>query len=92
MPEIFIVPVVFGIPAFVIVFRMMLKHKEKMASIGATQLPSADSDARMMRVESAVEAMAFELERIGEGQRFLTKLLADRSQSSDAAERIGLRK
>lgn len=81
MPEIFIVPVVFGIPAAVIALRMMLKHREKMAALGAGR-PSADADARLMRVESVVESMAVELERIGEGQRFLTKLLSDRS--SDA--------
>ena len=90
-PEIIIVPFVFGVPAFVIAFRMLLKHREKMASLGAAHLPSADSDARLMRVESVVESMAVELERIGEGQRFLTRLLAERSQSSEAADRIGSR-
>ena len=88
MPEIFIVPVVFGIPAAVIALRMMLKHREKMAALGAGQRPSADADARLMRVESVVESMAVELERIGEGQRFLTKLLSDRTQSADAAHRV----
>ena len=87
-PEIFIVPAVFGIPAAVIALRMMLKHREKMAALGSGR-PSADADARLMRVESVVESMAVELERIGEGQRFLTKLLADRSQSSEASQRIG---
>ena len=89
MPEIFIVPVVFGIPAAVIALRMMLKHREKMAALGAGQRPSADADARLMRVESVVEAMAVELERIGEGQRFLTKLLSERTQSVDATHRVG---
>ena len=87
MPEIFIVPVVFGIPAAVIALRMMLKHREKMAALGSGR-PSADADARLMRVESVVESMAVELERIGEGQRFLTKLLSDRTQSADAAHRV----
>lgn len=82
-PEIFIVPAVFGIPAAVIALRMMLKHREKMAALGAGHAPSKESDARLMRVESAIESMAVELERIGEGQRFLTKLLSDRSQSAD---------
>lgn len=35
--------------------------------------------ARMERVEQAVDAIAVELERVGEGQRFVTKLLADRT-------------
>ena len=87
--EIIIVPAVFGIPGAVIALRMMLKHREKMAALGAGHPSSADADARMMRVESAVESMTVELERIGEGQRFLTKLLSDRSQSSETAQRIG---
>lgn len=39
---------------------------------------------RMARLEQAVEAIALEVERISEGQRFTTKLLSDRA----AAERI----
>ena len=35
------------------------------------------SDARMERVERVVEAMALEVERMSEGQRFMTKLLAE---------------
>jgi hypothetical protein len=38
----------------------------------------------MTRLEQAVEAIALEVERISEGQRFTTKLLADRA----AAERL----
>ena len=34
--------------------------------------------ARMARVEQIVEATAVEIERISEGQRFTTKLLAER--------------
>lgn len=32
---------------------------------------------RMMRLESAIEAVSIEVERIGEGQRFLTQAMAD---------------
>ena len=88
-PEIIIVPIVFFVPAAVIGLRMLLKHREKMAALGAGHAPSREADSRLMRVESLVESMAVELERIGEGQRFLTKLLAERSQSSDAAQRVG---
>lgn len=34
--------------------------------------------ARLERIEIAIEAMAVEVERISEGQRFVTKLLAER--------------
>jgi hypothetical protein len=38
---------------------------------------------RLDRIEQAVEAVAIEVERISEGQRFTTKLLSDRA--ADAA-------
>ena len=38
--------------------------------------------ARLERIEQAVDAVAIEVERISEGQRFTTKLLSDRSGES----------
>ena len=51
---------------------------------------------RMARLEQAVEAIALEVERISEGQRFTTKLLAERvgaephraGQPSDQPRRV----
>jgi hypothetical protein len=40
------------------------------------QLPS-DVAARMERMEHAIDAIALEVERISEGQRFTTKLLSE---------------
>ncbi len=37
-----------------------------------------DSAARIARMEAALESVAIEVERISEGQRFVTKLLAER--------------
>jgi hypothetical protein len=58
----------------------------------AAQVP-AGTDARLDRIEHAVEAIAVEVERISEGQRFTTKLLAERTaadaSSSRALERGG---
>ena len=34
-------------------------------------------DERMERLENAIDAIAVEMERIGEGQRFVTKLMAE---------------
>lgn len=42
-----------------------------------------DVAARLERIEQAVDAVAVEVERISEGQRFTTKLLSDRA--GDAA-------
>jgi hypothetical protein len=38
--------------------------------------------SRLERIEQAVDAIAIEVERISEGQRFTTKLLTERSASS----------
>lgn len=37
------------------------------------------SEARLARLEQAIEAIAVEVERVAEGQRFVTKLFAERS-------------
>jgi len=39
-----------------------------------------ESAARLERMEQAVEAVAIEIERISEGQRFVTQLMAKREQ------------
>ncbi|MFL5612625.1 MAG: hypothetical protein ACJ796_03085 [Gemmatimonadaceae bacterium] len=41
--------------------------------------PVADSE-RMKHLEEAIDAIAIEIERISEAQRFQTKLLADREK------------
>jgi hypothetical protein len=40
-------------------------------------------DDRMKRLEQAIDSIAIELERIGEGQRFVTKLFAERAREPD---------
>jgi hypothetical protein len=42
-------------------------------------------EARLARLEQAVDSIALEVERISEGQRFTTKLLSERAQ----ADRVG---
>ncbi len=54
----------------------------------ARQRPSlraqtAIGDDREKRLEQAIDAIAVELERVGEGQRFVTKLLAERGLELD---------
>lgn len=44
-------------------------------------LPPRDTTDRLQRIEAAVEAMSVEVERISEGQRFVTRVLAERSSS-----------
>jgi hypothetical protein len=76
-PEVFVVPAVFGIPAIVLIVRMSFRHKEKMAALTGSTQNNAALEARLARIEEAVETIAVEIERMGEGQRFVTKLLAE---------------
>jgi hypothetical protein len=49
----------------------------KSSSVTPVDAPRMD-DRRMERLETAVDAIAFEVERISEAQRFTTQLLAER--------------
>jgi hypothetical protein len=48
-----------------------------------------DRSARPDNVVPALDAIAIEVERIGEGQRFLTRALADQVSRAEAAPRRG---
>ncbi|MBK5189508.1 MAG: hypothetical protein JJD97_14790 [Gemmatimonadaceae bacterium] len=77
--EVVVVPIVFGIPALVVITKMWFSHKEKMAGLSGPKKGLALTDARFERLEQAVESIAIEMERVSEGQRFVTKLLIDRA-------------
>jgi len=44
-----------------------------------------DTAARLDRIEQAIDAMSIQVERIAEGQRFVTRIMSDR-----AGERVAL--
>lgn len=46
-----------------------------------------EAGARLERMEHAIESIAIEVERIAEGQRFTTRLLADRGETMTAPGR-----
>ena len=52
---------------------------EQMRTVPGPAMIAADSQ-RLQRVEQGMEAMAIEIERISEGQRFTTKLLAEQQR------------
>ena len=64
--------------------RALARRIESKSQAPAT-LPAA-TDARLERMEQAIEAVAVEVERISEAQRFTTKLLADRTGPTPASE------
>jgi hypothetical protein len=45
-----------------------------------------DMDQRLQRIEQSLDAVALEVERISEGQRFTTRLLSERSAQSATAQ------
>ena len=62
----------------------------------AQQANDAAANARLDRLEQSMDAIAIEIERISEGQRFVTKILTDRPGPSSvepirASERQSLR-
>jgi hypothetical protein len=61
-----------------------LSHREKMTGLAMTNPGLVSSDQRLARVERAVESIAIEVERIGEGQRYVTKLLNESTKAPTA--------
>ena len=84
-PDVIAVSAVVGASAAVAVAFRWFRHREHLATLAATQEPAGTVEARLRRLEAqvdrateAVDAVAVELERVGEGQRFLAAQLADR--------------
>ena len=77
------VPIVFLIVASSAMVQRWFTHRERMASFRAGVVSPVESE-RLLRLEQAVETIALETERIGEGQRYLTRLLAERADRDTA--------
>ena len=63
-----------------IIASAVLKYQENKLRIEKSGI-SGVTEARLERIEHAVDAIAVEIERISEGQRFTTKLLSERVQT-----------
>jgi hypothetical protein len=69
---------VFGISA--VMLKIWLSHVEKMKGLSSPKQDRISSDARLERLEQAVESIAIEIERVSEGQRYVTKLMSEKAQ------------
>lgn len=80
--------------------RLMDRQRALKAQGGGAELPSDITAIReeiealrqgqseiLSRVEQAVDGIAVEMERVGEGQRFLTKVLAEPTRDSESSSR-----
>lgn len=57
------------------------QYRERIATLSAeASRPTIDAE-RLARLEQAVETIAVEIERVGEGQRYLTRVLGESSSS-----------
>jgi hypothetical protein len=82
-----VVPIAFFVTAIILsigipLVRAMIRRWDRATTIPAAQ---PDTTARLERIEQAIDAMSIEVERIAEGQRFVTRLMTDR-----APERVAL--
>jgi len=79
--KVMIVMSVFGSVAYSInvVARAVIGHRKEESKLQRESSPPL-IEARLARIEQAVDAIALEVERISEGQRFTTKLLSEQSR------------
>jgi hypothetical protein len=76
-----IVPIAFFVTTIVLAIgiplvRGLLRRWDRQSALPAQQ---PDTAVRLERIEQAIEAMSIEVERIAEGQRFVTRLMTDRT-------------
>ena len=83
--------IITGIFMFVVVLPLTIAYARRIWRRGAAVVSSLPQDIydRFTRVEQGIDAIAIEVERIGEGQRFLTRLQAEqRGLGAGPAERV----
>jgi len=64
----------------------VLRYRERMRRADREVLMPTNGETalRLERIEAAIEAIAVEVERVSEGQRFVTRLLAERAKEAPA--------
>ena len=78
-----------GIGCFTGVLTTWIKYRAKRVVSGDLTARLGEISDRMAKLDNAVDAMAVEVERISEGQRFVTKLLAERGTTPALADAAG---
>ena len=81
------IAVVFIIASAAVAYQWIEKRAKRFTSGDAAA--QARIEERLTHLTNSVDAIAVEVERISEGQRFTTKLLADSSITADSSSVIG---
>lgn len=64
-----------------VAFPLVFAHARRIWKRAPAARINPEEAGRLERIEQAVEAIAIEVERVSEGQRFVTKLLSDTSRT-----------
>lgn len=75
--DVAIVAIIFGSLSGTVISLARMRTARLSAQV-RPNLANAELDARLARIEQAVDAIAIEVERMSESQRFVTKVLAER--------------
>lgn len=78
--EVAVVAIVFGTVGSM-VYPLVRAWARRLEGRASASLPVSQIEDRLDRIERGVEAIALEVERVSEGQRFVTKLLAEKAPS-----------
>lgn len=84
--EVIVVAIVFGVLGTVL-YPLVRALARRIDGRSAKDIVPADVTLRLDRIERAVESVALEVERISEGQRFVTNLMAGRTEPAKLTER-----
>ncbi len=76
-----LIPIIFvsSIPIIAIGLPIARAYAERLGRTPVSPTIPLEVAARLERMEQAIDSIAVEVERISEGQRFTTKLLAERA-------------
>lgn len=85
--EVFAIPIVFTIFVLAPIAIAYARRIWKRGNVAPAAIPKELTD-RMEMMGQAVESIAIEVERIGEGQRFITKVMGERQLGAGAAQPI----
>lgn len=80
----------FGMFFFMSIVVVLLRRRWRRRAVPARGgALDSDSSQRLQRLEQGMDAIAIEIERVSEGQRFVTKLLSDAHLGQPSAQRVG---
>ena len=90
MPQVIVMLGAFAAAVILVLGTQIVRAYSRKAEVDARSVrPSDDVTYRLERIEHAIEAMAIEVERITEGQRFTTKLLSESRKNLEPVSLAG---